>query len=137
MDLNCLKEKIVIWRPEFSPPTVDHQLGEPKQATDIDHFHVSLHHAHGTVLRATAAQPGMTRTGQVPPCAGCVEAKGRRAATVPGTVHLDLTGRHVRNRGGSRYMLAGVDSKTRFMMIYGLTRKEHALAKVTSYMLQP
>lgn len=79
-------------------------------------FHVPLAHADEALLRATAAQQGITLTGTLLPCSGCLEAKGRRvgipqrlclgATSVLGMVHLDLTGPHPRALGGWTYMLA-------------------------------
>ncbi|CAM9868913.1 unnamed protein product, partial [Sphacelaria rigidula] len=76
-------------------------------------------------------------------CKGCFESKGRRAGiphvglralTVLDIVHLDLTGPHTRTLGGSMYMLACVDSKSRLIMLYGLARKAGDLAMVKRYL---
>ncbi|CAN0054679.1 unnamed protein product, partial [Sphacelaria rigidula] len=88
---------LAVIAPGRRPSTV----GKPQQTLDINYFHVSLYHVHETTLRATAAQWGITLTGQLAPCAGCVESKGRRPAiphsstrspTVLGIIHPDLTG---------------------------------------------
>ena len=127
----------------LAPNARPHTVGKPTREVDINFFHVSLAHANEALLRATAEQQGITLTGTLQPCSGCLEAKGRRAgiprhlglraSTVLGIVHLDLTGPHPRTLGGSTYMLACVDSKSRFMMLYGLARKADTLAKVKRY----
>ena len=38
---------------------------------DINHFHVSLAHAHSSVLKATARQHGIQLVGELAPCSGC------------------------------------------------------------------
>ena len=42
-----------------------------KKVLDINHFHVSLAHAHSSVLKATAQQHGIQLVGELAPCSGC------------------------------------------------------------------
>ena len=41
-----------------------------KKVVDINHFHVSLSHAHSRVLKATALQDGIQLVGELAPCSG-------------------------------------------------------------------
>ena len=69
---------------------------------DVNHLHVSLSHAHASVLKATAKQHGIRLTGELVSCSACSRAKGHRAptphhatrrATQPlGLVHIDTAG---------------------------------------------
>ena len=52
-----------------------------KKVVDINHFHVSLVHAHSSVLKATALQHGIQIVGELAPCSGWSMAKGIRAPT--------------------------------------------------------
>ena len=127
----------------LAPAKHPFSVGKPTKDVDINFFHVSLSHANETLLRATAEQQGIQLTGVLQPCAGCAEAKGRRASVsrrhglragaVLDVVHLDLTGPHPRTLGGSYYMLMCVDSKSRLMMPYGLVRKSDTLAMVKRF----
>ena len=66
---------------------------------DINHLHISVAHAHASVLKATAKQHGIRLTGELVSCSACSRAKGHRArtphhatrrATQPlGLVHID------------------------------------------------
>ena len=95
-----------------------------KKVVDINHFHVSLAHAHLSVLKATALQHGVQRVGEVTPCSGCSMAKGIRAPTPHHTssraaapmdmVHIDTAGPFQESLGGSRYIIMFVDSAPRF-----------------------
>ena len=106
---------------------------------DINQFHVPCSHLNETLFRATAKQQGIKLVGELLSCSGCLEAKGRRSAVprgpggcsnnVLGTVLLDLAGPYVRSLGGSTYMLMCVDSKSWFMMVYGLRNKAETLDK--------
>ena len=53
------------------------------KVVDIYHLHVSLAHAHASVLQATARQHGFRLTGQLVSCSACSMAKGNRAPTAP------------------------------------------------------
>ena len=73
-----------------------------KRVIDINHFHVSLAHAHSSVLKATAQQHGIQLVGELAPCSGWSMAKGIRAPTPHRTtsraeapldlVHIDTAG---------------------------------------------
>ena len=56
-------------------------VGKPEKVFDINHFHVSSGHQHERLLRQTAQQHGITLTGVLQPCGGCLEAKGIRSGT--------------------------------------------------------
>ena len=104
---------------------------------DINHFHVSLAHAHSSVLKATARQHGIQLEGELAPCSGCSMAKGIRASTPHHTtsraaapldmVHIDTAGPFPESLGGSRYVVMFVDSASRFQRPYG-TRNKSASA---------
>ena len=104
---------------------------------DINHFHVSLAHAHSSVLKATARQHGIQLVGELAPCSGCSMAKGIRASTPHHTtsraaalldmVHIDTAGPFPESLGGSRYVVMFVDIASRFQRPYG-TRDKSASA---------
>ena len=52
------------------------------KVVDVNHIHVSLAHAHASVLQATARQHGFRLTGELVSCSSCSMAKGNRAPTV-------------------------------------------------------
>ena len=100
---------------------------------DINHLHISLAHAHASVLKATAKQDGIRLTGELVSCSACSRAKGHRAptphlatrrATQPlGFVHIDTAGPYPTSLGGSRYVVMFVDSLQR---PYGVREKSAA-----------
>ena len=104
---------------------------------DINHFHVSLAHAHSSVLKATARQHGIQLVGELAPCSGCSMAKEIRASTPHHTmsraaapldmVHIDTAGPFPESLGGSRYVVMFVDGASRFQRPYG-TRDKSASA---------
>ena len=104
---------------------------------DINHLHVSLAHAHASVLKATAKQHGIRLTGELVSCSACSRAKGHRAptphhatrrATHPlGLVHIDTARPYPTSLGGSRYVVMFVDSASRRQRPYGV-REESAAA---------
>ena len=106
-----------------------------KKVVDMNHFHVSLAHAHSSVLKATALQHGIQLVGELAPCSGCLMAKGIRAPTPHHTtflaaapldmVHVDTAGPFLGSLGDSRYVVMFVDSAPRFQRTYG-TRDESA-----------
>ena len=108
-----------------------------KRVADINHYHVSLSHAHSSVLKATAQQHGIQLIGELAPCSGCSMAKGIRASTPHRTtsraetpldlVHIDTAGPFPESLGGSRYVVMFVDSASRFQRPYG-TRDKSASA---------
>ena len=112
-------------------------LKKKNRVVDINHFHVSLAHAHSNVLKATAQQDGIQLVGELAPCSGCSMAKGIRAPTPHRTtsraeapldlVHIDTAGPFPESLGGSRYVVMFVDSASRFQRPYG-TRDKSASA---------
>ena len=82
---------------------------------DINHLHVSLAHAHASVLKATAKQHGVRLTGEQVLCSAYSRAKGHRAHTPLhatsramqplGLVHIDTAGPYPNSLGGSRYVV--------------------------------
>ena len=106
-----------------------------KKVIDINHFHVSLDHAHSTASKATALQHGIQLVGELAPCSGCPMAKGIRAPTPHHTtsraaapldmVHIDTAGSFPKSLGGSRYVVMFVDSASRFQRLYR-TREKNA-----------
>ena len=108
-----------------------------KRVLDINHFHISLAHAHPSVLKATAQQHGIQLVVELAPCSGCSMAKGIRAPTPHRTmsraaapldlVHIDTAGPFPESLGGSRYVVKFVDSASRFQRLYG-TRDKGASA---------
>ena len=99
-----------------------------KNVVDSNHFHVSLAHAHSSVLKATALQHGIQLVGELAPCSGYSMAKGIRAPTPHHTtsrtavpmdmVHIDTAGPFQESLGGSRYVVMFVDSASRFQRPY-------------------
>ena len=108
-----------------------------KRVIDINHYHVSLAHAHSSVLKATAKQHGIQLVGELTPCSGCSMTKGIRASTphritsraeAPlDLVHIDTAGPFPESLGGSRHVVMFVDSASRFQRPYG-TRDKSASA---------
>ena len=104
-----------------------------KKVVDINHFHVSLAHAHSSVLKSTALQHGIQPVGELAPCSGCSMAKGIRAPTpyhatsravAPmGMMHIDTTGPFQESVGGSGYVVTFVGSVSRFQLPYGARDK--------------
>ena len=107
-----------------------------KKVLDINHFHVSLAHAHPSVLKATAQQHGIQHVGELAPCLGCSMAKGiraptpyrttSRAAAALNVVHIDTAGPDPESLGGSQYVMF-VKSASDFQRPYG-TRDKSASA---------
>ena len=95
-----------------------------KNVVDINHFHVSLAHAHLSVLKATARQHGIQLMGELALCSGCSMAKGIRAPTPHHStsraaapldmVHIDTARPFPESLGGSRYVVMFVDIASRF-----------------------
>ena len=107
------------------------------KVVDINHLHVSLAHAHASVLQATARQHGFCLTGELVSCSACSMAKGNRAPTAHHTtvrakkpitlVHIDTAGHFLASLGGSRCVVMLVDSAFRLQRSYG-TRDKSAAA---------
>ena len=101
----------------------------------INHFHVSLAHAHLSVLKAIALQHGIQLVEELAPCSGCSMANGIRAPTPHHTtsraaapvdmVYIDTAGPFQESLGGSRYVVMFVDCASRFQRPYR-TRDESA-----------
>ncbi|CAB1110719.1 unnamed protein product [Ectocarpus sp. CCAP 1310/34] len=94
-------------------------------------------------MRETAKQQDVRLVGEMEPCAGYVEAKGRRApvprrgtrAAVPfGKVHIDLTGPFSDALDGSRYLIMFVDSASRWQRGYGMRAKSDTLKFVQRFL---
>ena len=106
------------------------------RVVDINHLHVSLAHAHTSVLKATARQHGFRLTGELVSCSACSMAKGNRAPTPHHTtarakrpmelVHIDTAGPFPASLGGSRYVVMFVDSASRLQRPYGTRDKSAA-----------
>ena len=108
------------------------------KVVDINHLHVSLAHAHASVLQATSGQHGFRLTGQLVSCWVCSMAKGNRAPTAHHTttaranrpmelIHIDTAGPFPASPGGSRYVVMFVDSASRLQRPCG-TRDKSAAA---------
>ena len=103
---------------------------------DINHLHVSLAHAHASVLQATPRQHGFRLTGELVSCSSCSMAKGNRASTAHHTtarakrlmelVHIDTADPFPASLGGSRYVVMFVDSASRLQRQYGTGDKSAA-----------
>ena len=104
---------------------------------DINDLHVCLAHFHADTLRETARQMGIKVFGELVPCAGCSEAKGRRMA-VPWTTEcrstrplerlfVDPSGQQPRSAGGAQYLMMIVDDYSRVGWPYFLKRKSKVL----------
>ena len=103
---------------------------------DINHLHVSLAHAHASVLKAIAKQHGIRLTGEQVSCSACSRAKGhqeptphhatRRATQPLGLVHIDTAGPYPTSFGGPRYVVTFVDSASRLQRPYGIRDKSAA-----------
>ena len=103
---------------------------------DINHLHVSLAHAHASVLKATAKQHGIHLTGELVSCSAYSRAKGHRAPTPHhatrrgtqrlGLVHIDTAGPYSTSLEGSRYVVMFADSASRLQRPYGVREKSTA-----------
>ena len=112
-------------------------IKKKKNVVDIKHFHVSLAHAHSSVLKATARQHDIQLVGELAPCSRCSMAKGIHASTPHRTtsraaapldmVYINTVGPFLELLGGSRYVVMFVDSASRFQRPYG-TRNKSASA---------
>ena len=138
-----------------APPSLSHALaiiapgaspfviGKSTPNIDINLFHASTGHVNEFLMRETAKQQGVRLVGELQPCVGCVEAKGRKApvprrgtrAAVPfGKVHIDLTGPFTEAMDGSRYLIMFVDSASRWQRAYGMRAKSDTLKYVKRYL---
>ena len=106
------------------------------KVVDINYLHVSLAHAHTSVLQATAGQYGFRSTGELVSCSACSAAKGDRASTAHHTtartkgpmelVHFDTADSFLAYLGGLRYVVMFVDSASRLKRPYGTHDKSAA-----------
>ena len=90
------------------------------KVVDINRVHVSLAHAHASVLQATARQHGFRLTGELVSSSARSMAKGNRAPTAHHTMarakrstellHIDTAGLFPVSLGGSRYVVMFVNS---------------------------
>ena len=95
-------------------------VGKPAKVLDINDFHFSSGPLNERLLGETAQQHGITLTGVLQSCGGCLEAKGvrggvpRRTTLRAGrpmeTAHTDLAGPYEASMGGSLYLIMFVDS---------------------------
>ncbi|CAN0297573.1 unnamed protein product, partial [Scytosiphon promiscuus] len=103
------------------------------QHIDINDLHVSLAHSHAVTLRETARQMGIKVTGDLVPCAGCSQAKGRKMPVPWSTrcrakkplerLFVDLSGQKHPSTGGFQYLMMIVDDFSRFGWTYFLKKK--------------
>ena len=109
------------------------QLGK---VVDINHLHVSLAHAHASVLQATARHHGFRLSGEPVSCSVCSMAKGNRAPTAHcmtvrakrpmELVHIKAAGSFPASLGGSRYVVMFVNSASCLQRPYGTCDKSAA-----------
>ena len=95
-----------------------------QQRIDINDLHVALAHLHVEALRKTASQHGVEVVGELVPCAGCSEAKGRRMRVPRSTnsrstkpfqrLFVDLPRKRPASSGGHYYLMMIVDDFSRF-----------------------
>ena len=100
---------------------------------DINNLHVSLAHAHASVLQATVRQHDFCLTGELASCSACSMAKGNRAQTAHHTtartkrpmelVDIGTAGPFPASLGGSRYVVVFVDIASRLERPYGTRDK--------------
>ena len=100
----------------------------------INHLHVSLAHAHASVLKATAKQHEIRLTGELVSYSACSRAKRHRTptphhatrrATQPlGLVHIDTAGPYPTSLGGWRYVVMFVASASRSTAAVWRAREE-------------
>ena len=108
-------------------------INKNKKVVDINRFHVSLAHAHSSVLKATARQHDIQLVGKLAPCSGRSMAKGIRTPTTHRTtsraaapldmVRIDTAGPFPESLGGSHYVVMFVDSASRVQRTYGTRDK--------------
>ena len=102
----------------------------------LNHLHVSLAHAHASVLKATAKQHGFRLTRKSVSCSASSRAKGYRAPTPHHATrratqplrhfHIDTTGPYQTSLGGTRYVVMFVDSALHLQRPYGARVKRAA-----------
>ena len=116
------------------PPMANAVLVPGKQQwIDINDQHVALAHLHAETLRETARQHGAEVVGELVPCAGCSEAKGRRMPVPRSTnsrstkpferLLVELSGKRPASSGGHHYLMMIVDDFPLFGWTYVLKEK--------------
>ena len=107
------------------------------KVVDVNHLHVSLAHAHASVLQATASQHGFRFTGELVSCPACSMAKENRAPTAHHMtarakrptmelVHIDTAGPFPGALGGLRCVVMFVNSTSHLQYTYGIHNKSAA-----------
>ena len=120
-------------------------VGKPRKMTDINAFYFSSGHLNERLLRVTAKQQGVTLTGVLQPCGGCLEATcvragvprrtTSRAGTPMETVHIDLVGPYQASLGGSVYLIIFADSASTWMRRYGMKSKLETTIFMQTFLL--
>ena len=118
-------------------------LGKPNKGIDINHFHGSSGHLNELLLNKTDQQHGVSLTGVLQSCGGCLEANGGRAGVPqrtisrPGkpmeTVRIDLPGPYEASVSGSVYLIMFVDSASKWMRPYGIRIKPETITYVQKF----
>ena len=100
---------------------------------DINHFQVSLAHAHSSMLKTTALNHGIQLVEELAPCSGWSMVKRTRAPTPHHTmsqavapmdmVHIDTTGQPQKSLRGLQYIVMFEDSASRSQRPYGIQDK--------------
>ena len=98
------------------------------KVVDNNHLHVSLAHAHASILQATGRQHSCLLIGELVSCSACSMAKGTRASNTPHTtprakrpmelVHIDTARPFLASLWGSRYVVMFVDIGSRLQPSY-------------------
>ena len=132
---SVLREIKVVGKPSLGLNAGLEALELPKHGKEagIDHFHVSLAHAHASVRKATTKQHGIRLTGELVSCSACFRIKGnrvptphyatRRATQSLGLVYSDTAGPYPTC---PRYVVMVVDSASRLQRPYGAREKSAA-----------
>ena len=107
---------------------------------NINHFHVSLAHAHSSVMKSTVQQHDIQLVGELAPCSGCSMVKGicaltphrttSRAAAPLDMLHIDTAGPFPGSLGGSRHVVMFVDSASLFSARTGPRTRAHRPSSV-------
>ena len=115
-----------------------------QQRVDINDLYVALAHEHAETLREMARQHGEEMVGELVPCAGCSEAKGRRMPVLRSThsrstkpierVFVYLPGKLPASFGRHQYPMMIVDDFSRFGWTYFLKEKSDVPAVFTGFL---
>ena len=122
---------------EYSKRRGRSRISHLQKSPESRNHHVSLAHAHASVLKVTAEQHGIWLTGEQVSCAACSMVKGNRAPTQHHRtartkrpmelVHINTVGPFPVSLEGSWYVVMFVDSASRLQRPYG-TRNKNAEA---------